>query len=132
VQASPSEHVFVSSFVALQPSTGSHVSSVQGLPSSHTVAGPGTHALFAHLSPFVHLSLSSQGAVFAVWMHVLPDPHASSVHGFPSSQLETPTHAPVASHLSPDVQLLLSSHVLPVSGVALHVSVVSSQLAELH
>ena len=107
------------------------MSSVQALPSSHTVGAPGTHTLFAHRSPAVHLFLSSQTAVFAVWMQVLPLPHESSVHGFPSSQLDVPVHTP-ALHLSPEVQLLPSSQVFPVRGVALQAFVVSSQVPVLH
>lgn len=53
------------------------------------------------------------------------------MHGFPSSQLETPAQTP-AVHLSPEVQLLPSSHGFPVRGVALHLSFVSSQAPVLH
>ena len=121
VQALLSLHVFVSSFVALQPRTTSQVSSVHALPSSHTVAGPGTHALFAHLSPVVHALSSSQFAVFAVFTHVPAPLHVSSVHGLVSSQLLPPvaTQVPV-TQWSPVVQPSLSLHVFALLFVFVH------------
>jgi hypothetical protein len=128
VQALPSLHVFVSSLTALQPVVGSQESSVHCLPSSHTVAGPGTHTLLLHLSPEVQAFPSSQFAVFGVFTQAPERLHVSSVHGFPSSQLLPPvgTQAPV-TQWSPVVQPSLSLHVLVSSITALHPVTVSQE-----
>ena len=121
VQALLSLQGFVSSFVDLQPRTGSQVSSVQALPSSHTVAGPGTHALLAHLSPVVQALLSLQIAVLAVFTQTPAPVQESSVHGFASSQLLPPVgmHAP-ATQWSPVVQPSLSLQGFALSFVFVH------------
>jgi len=49
-----------------QPVAGSHESSVQGLPSSQSFAGPGAQALSAQASPTVHASPSLQGSALGV------------------------------------------------------------------
>src|ERR1700704_3979979 len=64
-------------------------------------------------------------------MQALPAPQVSSVQGFPSSQLVEPAQKPFV-HFSSVVHELPSSHLLPLSGVALQVSAASSQLARLH
>jgi hypothetical protein len=61
VQAFPSVHVFVLSFVNTQPMAGAQESSVQLLPSSQTSAGPPVQVLPAQTSLVVHLLPSSQG-----------------------------------------------------------------------
>ena len=112
VQRLPSSHGFRFG-VYMQPSVVSQVSSVQGLPSSHTSAGPGwhvpsaglqvsaplhgspssqttaapTHAPAAQVSPVVHRLPSSHGFVLSTWAQPELGSQLSSVHGFPSLQI---------------------------------------------
>ena len=114
--ASPTVHTLPSVQVAVllvktQPSTVSHLSSVHGLPSSHTSALPPLHAFAAQTSFCVHALPSSQGSVLgACWQLVVP-PHKSVVHKLPSSQflalpgMQTPSlHASFSVHVLPSEQ----------------------------
>jgi hypothetical protein len=111
VQALPSLHVFVSSFVYVQPEMGLHASSVHALLSLQTSGVPPTHTLFEQASFVVHASLSLQGSVFAVKVQPVAGTHASVVHTLLSLQVTVPVgeQAP-ARQRSPLVQALPSLH----------------------
>ena len=81
-----------------QPVDGKHVSSVHTLPSSQTIAGPGTHLPAAQTSPCVQTLSSVQGAVLSTWTQPLAASQESVVHTSLSSQLraEPGTHLPAA------------------------------------
>lgn len=117
--------------VATHPVAGAQVSTVHGLPSLQTGAGPPTHTLFAHLSAVVHALPSSQLAVFAVVTHPVAVLHESSVQGLPSLQTRAgpPTHT-LAAHLSAVVQALPSSQ-LAVFAAFTH-PVAGTQLSSVH
>jgi hypothetical protein len=92
VQASPSVQVEALARFT-QPAVLSQLSSVQGLPSSHAVAWPGRHWLFAHESPTVQASPSVQVEALARFTQPAVLSQLSSVQGFPSSQ-------PPSTHLA--------------------------------
>src|SRR5213078_3391846 len=73
--------------------------------------GVPTHLPPAQVSPVVHASRSSHGAVFGVCTHPVNGLQESSVHGFPSSQPRAapPTHLP-PEQVSPVVQASKSEH----------------------
>jgi len=79
------------------PFAGSHASSVQGLPSSHTTDGvarhaPATHASVVHALPSEQVFVSSLAKTHTPFAGL----HASSVQELPSSQATegVPTQAP--------------------------------------
>ncbi len=118
VQGSPSSHVSLLA-VAVQPIARSHTSVVHGLLSSQVTASPAMHLPPAHLSPWVHMLPSSQGAMLASWVQPAWGAQLSLVHSFLSSQ-----DSGVATHL-PSLQASASVHLLPSShesafGVAVH------------
>ena len=95
------------------------LSTVQALLSSQLVL-PALQFPFLQMSPIVQLLPSSQVALLNVWTHVLPVPHASSVHALPSLQLIglPPRHTPLVQvsplvHASPSLQV-------PVTAWELH------------
>ena len=63
LQAFPSSQELVSSLVYTQPETGSHESSVQGLPSSQVSEAPLTHEPAEHVSNPLHTFPSPQAFV---------------------------------------------------------------------
>ena len=95
----------------VQPSAGSHVSVVQGLPSLHGRLAPGTHAPAAQTSPTVQRLLSLQPSVLLTAAQPVVGLQVSVVQRLPSSQvLAAPgSHAP-AVQTSPTVQALPSEH----------------------
>ena len=116
LQMSPLVHALLSLQVLVllaivQPSAGLQLSSVQGLPSLHTLAAPGTHAPLAQMSLTVQALLSLQGEVFGVKTQPLLASQLSLVHGLLSLQttLAPATQVPPA-HASPLVQALPSLH----------------------
>jgi len=72
---------------------------------------PRWHAPPAHTSPSVHERVSSHGRVLSRCVQPLA-PHASSVHGLPSSQPAV-TQLP-AQHVCAPVQLVSRTHVVPM------------------
>ena len=111
VQAFPSEHVFVSSFVNTQPETGLQESSVHGLASMQLSAGPPTQVPPAHVSDVVQAFPSLQDAVLFVLTQPVDVLHESFVHTLPSLQLGAgpPTQIPPL-HVSTVVQAFPSLH----------------------
>jgi hypothetical protein len=109
VQKLPSSHVAVL-FVWTQPVAGSQESSVQGLLSLQSVAGPPAQAPLAHVSPVVHALPSSHVAVLFVLTQPVTGSQLSSVHTLASSQLGAgpPIQAP-PPQVSPVVHALASS-----------------------
>jgi len=95
-----------------QPVGGLQLSSVQGLLSLQSGAGPPTHVPPAHASDVVHALPSSQPAVLSALTQPVDGLHESSVHGLLSLQSGAgpPTQAPFA-HTSPVVHALPSSQV---------------------
>ena len=94
------------------PSPGLQLSIVQAWPSSQTLAVPGWQLPAVHLSAWVHLLPSSQGAALGAATHApLAASQLSWVQTFLSSQaLAAPgLHTP-AEHKSPWVQSLASLH----------------------
>ena len=113
VQLLPSSHVLASLFACWQPATASHVSSVQGLPSSQLRAcRPPVQLPAAQMSPIVQTLLSLQLAVFTTCEQPVAGSHASSVHGLPSSQPSAcvPAVQDPSTHASPTVQAFWSLH----------------------
>ena len=103
---------------------------MQGFASTHTSAGPPTHAPAEQTSFVVQAFASLHGFVLLACVQPVAELHASLVQPFPSSQLSgcPPTHDP-AEQISPVVHALPSLHALllfentqPDAG--LHVSVV--------
>jgi len=88
--------VFVSSLVNVQPTSGLHASSVQGLLSLQVSAGPPTQTLFEHVSFVVQASLSLHARVFAALTQPVAGTHESVVQMLLSLQLTAPveTQAP--------------------------------------
>lgn len=93
VQAEPSLQVLVLSAVNLQPLIGSQVSSVQGLPSSHTSGEPAVQVVPLQVSAPLHTLPSEHPvpAATAEWLQVPDAVQASCVQGLVSAQL---LHAP--------------------------------------
>src|SRR6185503_12555733 len=85
----------------VQPTPGVHESVVQGLASSHTAGGPGTHAPAEQVSFSVQGSPSLQGPVLFTCWQPWAGEHESFVQGLPSSHAAGGplTHAPPA-HVS--------------------------------
>ncbi len=110
VQTLPSEQP-AALLAVTQPCLGSQESSVQGLPSSHCRARPGTHTLPLQLSPIVHALLSVHGKLLPRWLQPALRSQTSSVQGFLSSHATCAPgrHCP-PWHVSPLVQTLLSEH----------------------
>ena len=110
VQALASSHGAVL-FAWTQPVAGLHASSVQGFASSQFGAGPPRQAPPAQVSAVVQALPSSQGAVLFAWTQPVAGLHASSVHGFASSQFGAgpPRQAP-PEQVSAVVQALASLH----------------------
>ena len=113
VQALPSSHGAVL-LVCVQPLEGSHPSSVHGLPSLQSGAGPPTQLPPLQMSLVVQALPSSQGALFGVFKQPVAGSQLSSVQGLPSLQLGAgpPTQLPplqvsLCVHASP------SSHAVP-------------------
>jgi len=104
VQAFPSLHGN-ELFLCKHACTGSHESSVHGLPSLQLNGDRPTHLPPAHLSTVVHLLASSQGLLFVACRHPVAGSQLSLVHRLPSSQLggELPMQNP-PEHLSTVVQ----------------------------
>lgn len=93
----------------LHPVTASHVSTVQGLPSSQLTPTP-TQNLPEHASPDVHALPSSHDPVMAVWVQALLL-QASAVHALPSLQSSVPVLVQaLLTQTSPVVHALLSLH----------------------
>ena len=118
VHASPSSHGSELS-VLTHPVAGSHVSSVQMLPSSQSAGAPPTQVPAAHVSPTVQASPSSHGSVLLANSQT-PPRQLSVVQGLPSSQSATtmqvmqpgmgdPTQVP-AEQVSAWVHGMPSSH----------------------
>lgn len=110
VQAEPSSQVPGIANV-WQPLLGSHQSTVQVLPSSHTAGLTPLHAPPLHTSPLVQALPSLHGAAFAVAVQPLDRSHASSVQALPSSHIITfpgrqlpPAHASPLVHAEPSSQ----------------------------
>src|SRR6185436_15067672 len=98
-QTSPTVHALPSLQGAVfgvytAPVAGSHVSSVQGLPSSALMGVPLQEPPL-HTSPEVHALLSVQGAVSGLFRHLFHTP-PSPVPGLPPSQ-HGGLHPPVPS-----------------------------------
>ena len=114
-QVSPTEHALLSSQTApfrgyAQPLSLTQVSSVQGFPSLHTVALPGTHALSLHTSPVVHALLSSHVSEFTTFLQPCAGSQVSVVQGFLSSHAGGMPGTQLPDlHTSLLVQALLSS-----------------------
>jgi hypothetical protein len=128
VQGFPSSHGF-ELFMWAQPVAGLHESVVHGLSSLQLGPGPPWQAPLSHVSPVVQAFPSLHMLTLLVWTHPVAGLHASSVHGFPSSQFcaGPPLHVPLPQ-VSPVVQTLPSSQgaVLfvkthPVAGLQLSV-----------
>jgi hypothetical protein len=120
VQALLSEQEFELSAVNTHPLTGSHVSSVQALPSAQAMGVP-MHAPFAQAS-VVHALLSEQEFVSSgVNTHPLAGSHVSSVQTLLSSQLGAgpPAQSP-ATQASAVVHALLSEQEFELSAVNTH------------
>jgi hypothetical protein len=120
VQASPSEHVFVLSFVWTQlPSAGLQLSSVQAFPSLQVTGFDPTQVPELQASVCVQ-ALPSEQVFVSSLVATQPDAglHESSVQALPSSQVIgfEPVHAPalqasVCVQASPSEQVLVSSFV---------------------
>lgn len=126
VHTSPSEQATPFAVAAWPhaPEPGLQVSTVHGLLSVQLIAVPPWHLPPLHWSLSVHASPSSQTCPLApgAWAHwPVPGEHASTVHGFLSSQvLVVPTQSP-ARHASAVVQLLASLQADPSArGVCAH------------
>src|SRR5262244_2190081 len=89
LQGLPSEQLVpLATAVWRQPSTGSQVSVVHGLPSSQlSIMVPARHDPLAHWSPSVHMLPSSHGCVLFTCTQPEAALHESSVQTSPSSQL---------------------------------------------
>jgi len=106
----------------------SHTSSVQGLPSSQTVADPPLHFPAVHTSPCVQPLPSLHATLLSMWLQPFSLSHASSVQALLSLQFcppMLPQIPPLQTSLS--VQPLPSSQGLPSSGALWH-PVAGSQL----
>jgi hypothetical protein len=117
VQAFPSvQPVPAGSGVNVQPLAGAQLSTVQGKPSAHVTALPGTHRPPSHASPEVHALPSEQKPPFGTGKNRHPAARlqVSVVQGSPSVHpTETPgLHAP-AAHESPAVHGSPSVHCAP-------------------
>ena len=87
VQAFPSLQGMGGRGVFMHPVSGSQLSAVQGLASSHTTDSPALHTPFLQASPVVHRSPSSQGAsAYSKMQSPLLKSQYSSVQGLPSLQ----------------------------------------------
>jgi len=94
------------------PVAASQVSSVQTLPSVHTLAGPEMQLPPAHASLSVHTLPSEHGSELSTLLQPFTASQLSVVHGLPSSQAEGALGVQLPSlHTSPGVQLLLSLQV---------------------
>src|SRR5258708_5329117 len=100
------------------PVTGSHASTVQGLPSSMATGVPPEHAPAWHVSPVVQAFPSLHDVPFETPVCETPvtASQASAVHGSPSSVATgaPPVHVPVW-HASPVVQTVPSLHEVPLA-----------------
>jgi hypothetical protein len=105
----------VAVLVALaQPDAGRHWSSVHGLPSSQSSAGPGPQLPPAQVSPTVQALPSSQAAVLGGCRQAPSPSQASSVQGLPSSSQIVPAAPALQSDEQQSPALLLpSSQVSP-------------------
>jgi hypothetical protein len=114
VHASPSLHVFVSSFVETQPLPGSQVSSVHELASSQASGGPPSQEPAAQVSLVVHAFPSLHGSVLGVFTQPVAGVQLSVVHGLLSSQVGgvPATHWP-SSHVSLPLQRSVSGQAVP-------------------
>ncbi len=115
VHALPSEHDAPSlPATETQFFTGSHVSTVHGLPSPQSLSvGVPAQMPAAHVSLCVQDTSSLQLAVLNVGTQPIAGSHVSSVQGKPSLQVNAlPLHKPFA-HASASVQALLSVQVAP-------------------
>jgi hypothetical protein len=96
--------------VCTHPLVGSHASSVQGLLSSQTGAGPPTHTPLPQVSPVVQAFPSLHDFVLLVWTHPVTGSHESSMQGLPLAQLTaSPAVHDPATHDSLPLQALPSS-----------------------
>ncbi len=113
-QTSESVHAFLSLqgavlFAKTHPKTLSQLSSVHKFPSLQVIAEPGTHALFAHVSPLVQASPSSQVSKLARLTQPSLASQESSVHGLASSHaMALPGRQLPSWQTSPLVHALLS------------------------
>ena len=96
----------------VQPPPPLHLSTVHGLPSSHTTTAPPLHLLFVHFSPVVQGLLSSQ-VVCGEWEQPVVKLHLSLVHGLSSAQVGPVPRQARFVHLSLVVHGFSSSHALP-------------------
>jgi len=109
-QALPSSHAAVL-FTCLQASELSHVSVVQGLPSSQLLKDKPLHSPPWQASPVVHALPSSQLKLLSLCVQPLSAAQASVVHTLLSSQASAPVGAQMpAPQTSPVVQALPSLH----------------------
>lgn len=118
VQALPSEHAVPSAAAecAHAPLRARHSSSVQ-LSESAQDSGEPAQTPAEHRSEVVHGLPSEQGAPSAAALktHPVPATHSSRVQALPSLQLtKAPVHEPVLQ-VSDWVQMLLSSHAVPLA-----------------
>jgi hypothetical protein len=99
--------------VKTQPLAALQVSLVHGLLSLQTLAAPGTHAPFAHVSPTLHTLPSVHAAVVLLKTQPVAPLQASLVHGLLSLHVTVAplAHAPPAQ-TSPAVHALPSEHAL--------------------
>jgi hypothetical protein len=97
--------------VCLQPTAGSQVSAMQGLPSLQLGGTPATQTALWQVSVPLHLFASGQMVPFGTTVFAQPvtSSHVSSVHGFRSSQANRLTQ-PSATPQASKVQVMSSSH----------------------
>lgn len=136
VQASPTVHALPSVqatvlLLEVQPLRGSHVSTVQGLPSLQVTAVPGWQEPVAHTSPVVHALPSEHASELKPFTQPPAGLQESVVQGLLSSQLmAVPATQVPAVQVSPLVQTLPSEQ-----GAELEVCkqpVAGSQLSSEH
>jgi hypothetical protein len=118
VHASLSLHVPVDRGLwSVKPVDGLHTSIVHGFPSSTGTTAVPTHLPVAHVSPVVHMLLSSQVPPVRFMCVTVPFAalHASAVHTLLSSVVfGVPPQTP-AVQTSPVVHMLASLHVVPLA-----------------
>ena len=134
LQALASAHeVPAATGVWLTPVDGLHASAVHGLLSSITGAAPAIQApdpLQASLPLHKLASAHEVPAATGVWLTPVDGPHASAVHGLPSSMATAEPGVQVpAWQASPAVHALLSLHAVPLGATGFeHAPVLGSQV----
>lgn len=135
VHALPSLHVLPSTTVACaQPPAWLQESAVQSLPSLQLVTAPLPHTPDAQVSPVVHLLPSSHAAPLLPAVNVQPSvgSHASTVQGLASLHTTAVPLQDAAMQVSPVVQWLASSQLVPSLTDACVQPITASQPSAVH